>query len=285
MMMLPGVIAYHLYGGVGEEGGLASIDLAYPRLIRDVLPVEATGFFLAVLLGAVFSSFNSLLNSAATLFCLDIYLPYKESRGIAVVDDALLLKVAKRASIVIALFSFVVAPLLQFAADGLWQVIRVFTGFYNIPIIAIVIVGLFTRHVPALGPKLVIVFHVVAYGLLQFVFKQAVDIHFLHLYAILFLIEVTILLVVGHLHPRAELWTYSTIHKVDMQPWPYAVPCAVTLMSCVVALYLLFSSIGLVGGLSNLFWPLIFALILLNVVNWWRYISNNPATTTNSEPF
>ena len=201
------------------------------------------------------------------------------------VDDALLLKVAKRASIVIALFSFVVAPLLQFAADGLWQVIRVFTGFYNIPIIAIVIVGLFTRHVPALGPKLVIVFHVVAYGLLQFVFKQAVDIHFLHLYAILFLIEVTILLVVGHLHPRAELWTYSTIHKVDMQPWPYAVPCAVTLMSCVVALYLLFSSIGLVGGLSNLFWPLIFALILLNVVNWWRYISNNPATTTNSEPF
>jgi SSS family solute:Na+ symporter len=283
MMMLPGVIAYHLYGGVGEAGGLASIDLAYPRLIRDVLPVEATGFFLAVLLGAVFSSFNSLLNSAATLFCLDVYLPYKESRGIAVVDDALLLKVAKRASIVIALFSFIVAPLLQFAADGLWQVIRVFTGFYNIPIIAIVIVGLFTRHVPALGPKLVIVFHVIAYGLLQFVLKQAVDIHFLHLYAILFVIEVSILLVVGHLYPRAELWSYSTTHKVDMQPWRYAVPCAVTLMSCVVALYLLFSPIGLVGGLSDLFWPLIFTLVALNVLLWWRYIMNNTETATNPE--
>ncbi|MDA9256611.1 solute:sodium symporter family transporter [Pseudomonadales bacterium] len=283
MMMFPGVIAYHLYGGVGEAGGLASIDLAYPRLIRDVLPVEATGFFLAVLLGAVFSSFNSLLNSAATLFCLDVYLPYKESRGIAVVDDALLLKVAKRASIVIALFSFIVAPLLQFAADGLWQVIRVFTGFYNIPIIAIVIVGLFTRHVPALGPKLVIVFHVIAYGLLQFVFKQAVDIHFLHLYAILFVIEVSILLVVGHLYPRAELWSYSTTHKVDMQPWRYAVPCAVTLMSCVVALYLLFSPIGLVGGLSDLFWPLIFTLVALNVLLWWRYIMNNAETATNPE--
>ena len=53
MMMIPGVIAFHLYGP-----GLGSIDEAYPRLIRDVLPVWLSGFFLAVLLGAVFSSFN-----------------------------------------------------------------------------------------------------------------------------------------------------------------------------------------------------------------------------------
>ena len=69
-MMIPGVIAFHMYGE-----GLESIDLAYPTLIRDVLPVYATGFFLAVLLGAVFSSFNSLINSAATLFCLDVWAP------------------------------------------------------------------------------------------------------------------------------------------------------------------------------------------------------------------
>ena len=283
MMMLPGVIAYHLYGGVGEVGGLASIDLAYPRLIRDLLPIEATGFFLAVLLGAVFSSFNSLLNSAATLFCLDVYLPYKESRGHAQIDDGQLLKVAKRASVVIALFSFIVAPLLQFAADGLWQVIRVFTGFYNIPIIAIVIVGLFTRHVPALGPKLVIVFHVLAYGLLQFVFKQSVDIHFLHLYAILFVIEVGILFVVGKMYPRSSPWVYSTTSKVDMQPWFYAVPCAATLMSCVIALYLLFSPIGMVGGLSDLFWPLIYVLIGLNILLWWHFLIRKSKVTANTE--
>ena len=63
--------------------GLSSIDVAYPRLIRDVLPGYAGGFFLAVLLGAVFSSFNSLLNSAATLFCIDVYLPLKKGN----VDD------------------------------------------------------------------------------------------------------------------------------------------------------------------------------------------------------
>lgn len=275
IMMLPGVIAFHLYGAVGSETGLDSIDLAYPQLIRDVLPVYAMGFFLAVLLGAVFSSFNSLLNSAATLFCLDVYVPYKERQGQAPVNDTQVLKVAKRASIIIALFSFVVAPLLQFAADGLWQIIRVFTGFYNIPVIAIVIVGLFAPQVPALGPKLVIGFHVLAYGLLKFVFDDLVTLHFIHLYAILFFIEVAIMLVVGIRYPRAAVWTYSTSHKVDLQPWRFARPCAVTLISCVIGLYLLFSPIGLVGGISTLFWFATSALIVANMAVW--VLANKPS--------
>jgi SSS family solute:Na+ symporter len=279
LMMIPGVIAFHLYGAVGGEGGLASIDLAYPQLIRDVLPVYAMGFFLAVLLGAVFSSFNSLLNSAATLFCLDVYVPFQEARTGKTVSDRQLLKVAKRASIVIALFSFVVAPLLQFAPDGLWQIIRIFTGFYNIPVIAIVMVGLFTQHVPALGPKLVIGFHIIAYGLLKFVFDPFVTLHFLHLYGILFFLEVGIMLWVGHLYPRAEAWSFTVNNKVDMQPWRFAVPCATLLMSCVVALYLLFSPIGLVGGLSEAFWPMILALVSLNMLVLWRSVRSVPATT------
>ena len=271
LMMLPGVIAFHLYGGPDQPGGLASIDLAYPRLIADVLPSYAMGFFLAVLLGAVFSSFNSLLNSAATLFCLDVYLPYRQRKGKAALNDTALLRVARRVSVVIALFSFVVAPLLQFAPDGLWQVIRVFTGFYNIPIIAIVIVGLFSLRVPALGPKVVIGFHLIAYGLLQFVFKDAVDMHFLHLYAILFVVEVGILLATGYLLPRREAWRYSSSHRVPMEPWRFRIPCAATLLSCVVALYLLFSPVGLVGGLSDSFWPLILLLVIGNSVLWAWY--------------
>jgi SSS family solute:Na+ symporter len=269
MMMIPGVIAFHLYGPVGSEGGLSSIDLAYPQLIRDLLPTYAMGFFLAVLLGAVFSSFNSLLNSAATLFCLDIYLPLKQRQGAAVVDDKHLLKIAKRASVVIALFSFVVAPMLQFAPEGLWQIIRIFTGFYNIPVIAIVIVGLFTRRVPALAAKLVIVFHVIAYGLLKFVLDDWLTIHFLHLYAILFVIEVLMMLVIGQFYPRQEAWTFKRSDKIDLQRWRYAVPCAVTLASSVVALYLLFSPIGLVGGISVAFWPLILVLVGINMLLWW----------------
>ncbi|MEO0367081.1 MAG: solute:sodium symporter family transporter, partial [Pseudomonadota bacterium] len=204
MMMIPGVIAFHLYGPE-----LASLDLAYPQLIRDVLPFYLSGLFLAVLLGAVFSSFNSLLNSAATLFCLDVYAPMKRGE----VSDHDMVRIAKIASVVIALFSFAVTPLLQFAPEGLWQIIRIFTGFYNIPTVVIVLVGLFTRRVPALGAKIVIIFHVLAYGLLKFVLDDVVTLHFLHLYAVLFVIEVAIMLLCGVLRPRSEAWTYQPAAK------------------------------------------------------------------------
>ncbi len=265
MMMIPGVIAYHLYGP-----GMGTIDEAYPRLIRDVLPVYLSGFFLAVLLGAVFSSFNSLLNSAATLFSLDIYAPAREKARGEKVSDRELVKVAKLASLVIALFSFAVAPLLYFAAEGLWQIIRIFTGFYNIPTIVIVIVGLFTSRVPALGAKLVIIFHVVAYGLLRFVFDDVVTLHFIHLYAVLFWIEVGIMLACGWLRPREEAWQFARNEKVDMTPWRFAKPLAITLFSLVVATYLLFSPIGVASenGPSALFGPLLAALAIGNVVIW-----------------
>ena len=268
LMMIPGVIAFHLYGE-----GLESIDLAYPRLIRDVLPLYATGFFLAVLLGAVFSSFNSLLNSAATLFCMDVYAPLKKHP----VSDAEMVRVAKIASVCIALFSFVVAPLLQYAPEGLWQIVRIFTGFYNIPVIAIVMVGLFTRRVPALGPKIVIVFHIVAYGLFQFVLDERIDLHFLHLYAVLFVIEIGLMLLIGYLKPRQQDWNYHSRELIDLTPWRLAIPCATTLLSCVVALYLLFSPIGLVDGLSAAFAPLLGLILLLNIATWYWFLQKEPA--------
>ncbi|MEM7081362.1 MAG: solute:sodium symporter family transporter [Pseudomonadota bacterium] len=262
MMMIPGTIAYHLYGP-----GLSTIDLAFPQLIKDVLPVYMAGFFLAVLLGAVFSSFNSLLNSAATLFCLDVYAPLRKEP----LSDGQLVRIAKIASVVIALFSFAVAPLLQFAPEGLWQIIRIFTGFYNIPIIVIVIVGLFTRRVPALAAKCVIVFHVVAYAILKFLLDDVVTLHFIHLYAVLFVVEVIMMLAIGHWRPRANEWTYTVQSKVDLTPWRFAIPTAVLLMSCVVIVYALFSTIGLVGGqLSKAFYWVLAGLAVLNVAFWWR---------------
>ena len=265
LMMIPGVIAFHLYGS-----GMESIDLAYPALIRDVLPKYMAGFFLAVLLGAVFSSFNSLINSAATLFCLDIYSPWKNGS----VNEVEMVRVAKVASVLIAIFSFIVAPLLQYAPEGLWQVMRIFTGFYNIPVIAIVLVGLFTRHVPALGPKIVIFFHIIAYSLLQFILNDYVNIHFIHLYAILFFLEVGIMLLIGYLFPRETLWIFRKKDLVDLTPWKYAFPCAVSLLSCVVGVYLLFSPIGLVDGISNYFAPLVALLIGLNSITWYRYATS-----------
>ena len=250
-MMLPGVIAFHLY----EGATLQTIDLAYPRLVRDVLPLFMSGFFLAVLLGAVFSSFNSLLNSAATLFCLDVYAPLRKQP----VSDTEIVRVAKIASVVIALFSFIVAPLLMFAPEGLWQVIRIFTGFYNIPVIAVVVIGLFSTRIPAVAAKAAIIFHIIAYALLQFVIKP--DIHFIHLYAILFAIEIGMMVSIGRLSPRPSPWRYQQNNKVDLTPWRYALPTALTLFSFIVFLYLLFSPLGLVNGAGSTFWWSVLALV------------------------
>lgn len=274
-MMIPGVIAYHLYGP-----GLASMDQAYPALIRDVFPIWMMGFFLAVLMGAVFSSFNSLLNSAATMFTLDLYAPLRTSE----LSDRHAVRVAMIASVVIAVFSFIVAPLLWFAPEGLWQIIRIFTGFYNIPIIAIVLVGLFTRHVPAIGAKIVIVFHVMAYGLLKFTFAEYVTIHFLHLYAILFAIETAIMLICGQFMPRETAWAFQPNQKVSLTPWRYTLPVSATLIAMVVGLYLLFSPIGLANGaLGNTYWALNVALGLMLMIIWGRALRPSHHKKSNTD--
>ena len=265
MMMVPGLIAFHLYGPVGDV--VPKMDLAYPQLVKEVLPVYLSGFFLAVLLGAVFSSFNSLLNSAATLFVLDVYQPLVKSE----LSDAQLIKIAKVASVVIALFSFIAAPMLQYAEQGLWQIIRIFTGFYNIPVIAIVLVGLFTTHVPAIGAKVAVIFHVLAYGLVKFLIDPDGDlIHFIHLYAVLFFIEVGIMLFFGFIQPKEGGTHFTHSAKVDLTPWRYGWATSSTMFAGIIGLYLLFSPIGLVGGLSSSFWVLLTLLVLVNaVVCFW----------------
>ena len=255
LMMLPGVIAFHLYQG--KE--LQSFDLAYPQLVKDVLPTYMSGFFLAVLLGTVFSSFNSLLNSAATLFCLDVYMPFKKDK----VSDQQLIKVAKIASVVIALFSFIVAPLLMFAPEGLWQIIRIFTGFYNIPVITIVLVGFFTAKVPALAAKVVIIFHVITYALLKFVID--IDINFIHIYGILFVVEVAMMLIIGKLYPTEGEVIFKSVNSVNLVPWKYAHPVAITLAALIVQLYILFSPIGLVDGFSIYYLPSSLTVLLINL--------------------
>ena len=232
-VMLPGVIAFHLYGD-----SLGSMDHAYPRLVADVLPGFLTGAFLAVLLGAVFSSFNSLLQSAATLITYDVWEPLVQRRG-GSLSDADRVRVGRIACVVITLVGFVVAPLLQLAPEGLWQLIRKFTGFYNIPIIAIVLAAMFlprARSAVAFG---VVLFHVPAYALVTFFVDTGI--HFIHWYAMLFLVEFAALALLRGdvaVEPRRA-------GSVDLTPWRWRWPMVVGLSVCIVLLYWLLSPLGI----------------------------------------
>ena len=85
-LVLPGVIAYHLPSIQDKlaAAGSSAIDFAYPALVSAVVPKPVMGFFAAVLFGAILSSFNSVLNSASTMFTLDLYRHQSEGFGYAV---------------------------------------------------------------------------------------------------------------------------------------------------------------------------------------------------------
>ncbi|MDO6657277.1 solute:sodium symporter family transporter [Anaerobacillus sp. 1_MG-2023] len=253
MMMIPGVIAFHLYGS-----SMDPVDLAYPTVVSNLLPTFMSGLFLAVLLGAVFSSFNSLLNSAATMFALDVYKAGINKNA----TDRQLINVSKYFGSVLALVSFFIAPMLMNAPDGLWDLIRRFTGFFNIPIIAIVLVGIVSKRIPALGAKIAIIFHVITYYMLVWgvnqLFSIEITMNFIHISAILFLIEVAIMMVVGRISPLPEAYEFRANPKVDMVPWKFTIPVSVVLISLVVMVYILFSPVGLAyagGMVSAWFWP------------------------------
>lgn len=267
LMMIPGVIAFHLYGS-----GLKNMDLAYPTLVKDVFPTFLDGFFLAVLLGAVFSSFNALLNSASTLFVYDIYKVLINNKA----TDRQMIRVSQWFGVILALVTFFISPMLMNAPQGLWTIIRQFTGFFNIPIIAIVLVGIFAKRVPAIAPKIVIISHVIVYYLLiwglPMFFKYEMAINFIYIQGILFVIEVLVMLIIGMINPLAIPFKFSPNPKVDMTPWKYTIPVTVLLLGAIVFTFILFSPIGLAAQhhiVSSWFWPSIVLLAIIVVAFYY----------------
>ncbi|MEB7756382.1 solute:sodium symporter family transporter [Staphylococcus xylosus] len=263
LMMIPGVIAFHLYGS-----GLKNMDLAYPTLVKDVFPTFLDGFFLAVLLGAVFSSFNALLNSASTLFVYDIYKVLINNKA----TDRQMIRVSQWFGVILALATFFISPMLMNAPQGLWTIIRQFTGFFNIPIIAIVLVGIFAKKVPAIAPKIVIIAHVIVYYLLiwglPMFFKYEMAINFIYIQGLLFVIEVLVMLIIGMTKPLDIPFKFSPNPKVDMTPWKYTIPVTVLLLGSIVFTFILFSPIGLAAQhhiVSSWFWPSIVLLVIIVV--------------------
>lgn len=271
-MMIPGIIAFHLYG---DE--LANVDLAYPALIADVLPAYLSGLFLAVLLGAVLSSYNSLLNSAATMFALDVYKPRINKE----VSDEKLIRISKLFGTIIAFITFFISPLLMYAPTGLWNLIRQFTGFFNIPIITIVLAAVLSKRLPAIAAKVVIIFHVISYYLLVWgmeqLFNVPITIHFIHIYGILFTLEVFIMAGFRYWKPLKEPYVFQKDPKVDMVPWKYALPVTIILLATMIVIYLIFSPIGLAypnGIVSSAFWYYLAGLAAITILLFFLALKN-----------
>lgn len=78
--VLTGVAAYHLFQSIGESNPIDP-DEAFSKLVALVVPggYGFGGIILAGLLGAIFSSVDSMLNSASTLFTMDYYPKFRKT--------------------------------------------------------------------------------------------------------------------------------------------------------------------------------------------------------------
>lgn len=235
-LVLPGIIAFHLYAG--QDGFKA--DHAYGTLVRDVLPAPLTGFFLAAMVGAVLSSFNSALNSTTTLFSLGIY------KGIIRKDatEEQVVLSGKWFGFTIAIISMCVAPLLA-GQGSIFGYLQKMNGMYFIPILAVIVVGMLFRRVPALAANVGLIAGVTLIALGYFVpsFDAYITEHIggLHFLGIVFAIIVIAMLIIGAAKPRSEPWEQQYSGDVELTPWRFAKPAGIALLIMVAAIYICFA--------------------------------------------
>ena len=246
-LIIPGIIAFHIFQSNPLEVG----DMAYPMLVKTVLPFYLTGFFAAVLFGAILSSFNAALNSTSTLFMLNVYKPLIKPSA----TDHELVKKGKVVGVFLAVFSMCVAPLIAKAPSGLFNYLQMVNGFYNVPIFTLIIFGMLNRTAPAWAAKVTLVFFMICYGLTQIPFagKEFIPVlgafsslHFLHILAILFAISVVFMYITGRVWPSQNKYDDGkNLNVVDTTPWNKGVIVSVAIVMCVFGVYVLFSSLGL----------------------------------------
>ena len=257
ILVLPGMIAYYYF-----EGGLATSDLAYPELVRAVLPTYLVGFFAAVLFGAILSSFNSVLNSSVTLFGIDIYKQHINKEA----PEKTVVKYGKIFGVCLALAAMFIAPMIA-NAGSLFNYLQEINGIYSIPILTIIVVGYLTKRVPAIAAKIGIISGSILYIISQFWLQpkyvnsaleeaQAAGItdaaelrlieadaypHYLHVMAILSIANVAIMLLIGKFKPRDTPYVQEYTRQVEITPYRYVRHVGLSIVIIVVGIYIYFA--------------------------------------------
>ena len=138
-------------------------DAAFPTLMKKLMKPGITWFVLAALFGAVVSSLASMLNSASTIFTMDIYHKLVPSSS-----PESLVKVGKIGVVVCVLIALGLAPFLNSPIfGGIFNFIQEFQGFISPGVLCVFLFGFFVPKCPRVFGWLGIVVNAALYGALK----------------------------------------------------------------------------------------------------------------------
>jgi SSS family solute:Na+ symporter len=159
IVVIPGIIVYVLFNqpeGTAQISGIVDVftkadgsiqyDNAYPWLMKVFLSPGFLGLVVAALAAAIVSSMASMLNSVATIFTMDIYIPYFNKDA----TDKQTVNMGRISASVALITAIIVAPQLD-NVPQVFQYIQEYTGMVSPGILAVFLMGLFWKKTTSKG--------------------------------------------------------------------------------------------------------------------------------------
>ena len=134
LVVIPGIAAFFL------KADIVKPDEAYPWLLNRFVPSGIKGFVFAALIAAIVSSLAAIINSAATIFSIDLYKVYLNPSA----PEEKLVKTGRISSIVMMIFAALIASTLS-GIEQVFQFIQEYTGLVSPGITAMFVLGIFWK--------------------------------------------------------------------------------------------------------------------------------------------
>lgn len=135
IVVLPGIAAFVL------NADIAKADEAFPWVLNNHVGIGLKGLTFAALVAAIGSSISSMVNSASTIFTLDIYKKHLNLDA----SESLMVKVGRISAAVALVIGAILAPSLA-SLGQVFQYIQEYTGFISPGVVAIFIFGMFWKR-------------------------------------------------------------------------------------------------------------------------------------------
>jgi SSS family solute:Na+ symporter len=238
IIILPGIMSLHLYR---EQLG-NNTDSAYPMLIRNLVGPGARAFIFAAISGAVISTLAAMLNSASTIFTIDIYKQHIKKDA----SQKNVVWCGRMATLVFVIIGGLIATQLGNPKfKGIFNYIQEFQGYISPGILAAFVFGFLVKRTPPAAGVAALLLTVPVYGFLQWQFNS---IAFLNRIAITFGVTILIMAIITLIKPLKEIKVLPVREGFDMRSTPLVKSLGAVVIVLTVGLYILMEVIAAWGS-------------------------------------